>query len=133
MARRRKLAFWLGFIAIGLLLAEFLIILGVLLLSTQYKGGWDGVIEGFLWLGVPALVAFIGLMRGRENSRAAGLLELILGGLGVIFGIYMGIATFETLTTMGILNQALLFSIFAAGALLVASGVEFLALKREEM
>lgn len=133
MDRRRKLAFWLGFTAIGLLVAEFLIILGVVLFSTQYKGGWDGVIEAFLWLGIPALVALLGLMVGRGNSHTAGLLELILGGLGVIFGIYTFVASFETLTTMGLLNQALLFSIFASGLVLVASGAEFLAIKSKEI
>lgn len=132
MAAKRKLAFRFGFIAIGLLVAEFLFLISVALFSTQFKGGWDGVIEVFLWLVLPALVALLGLYIGRANSHTAGLLVLILGGLGLIFGIYMFLATFESLTTMGLYNQTIIFSILAAGFLLVASGCEFLALEKEE-
>ena len=122
----RKMAFFLGFGAIGLLVAEYLLLLCLFLFVPEYRDDSEGLIETFIWVFLPALIAVAGLLIGRVNPWSAGLLEFCLGGSGVIFGIFIFVTSFSTLTTMGLVNQGLLFSIFAGGLLLATSGGAFI-------
>ena len=116
---RRKLAFGLGMGAIGLLVAEYLIIFGPTLFF--YTGEVGNPLMGLAAIGLlgPATATAIGLWMGRENPHSAGTLVMVMGGLVVALGLCMfgmGLGSLDSLFTgYGLLTALMIVATLGAG------------------
>lgn len=126
---KRKLGYWFGFGAIGLLLAFYLsfIVIPNALSFIQGKA-FDYDIWLIITLGIVPITVIpgLGLLGARQDPHLAGTLEMVLGGVFLALALFLSPSAISFI--FGLYNfqdkdPIVLFSLFfVTGSLLFASG-----------
>ena len=134
---RRKIAFGLGFAAIGLLLAGYVVVITWLWLNVPPEER-NGPIIGLTALAtgvylLPALTAAIFLWVGRKDPHVGGTLEMWEGGLGLALGLlFLVSVSVGPKGDTDIFNIFTFFPLLGSGGLFLISGFLFLVLQKKE-
>ena len=133
---RRKIAFGLGFAAIGLLLVEYVVVITWLWLNVPLEER-NGPIIGITALAtgaylLPALTAAIFLWVGRKDPQVGGTLEMWEGGLGLALGLlFLVSVSVGPRGDADIFNLFTFFPLLGSGVLFLISGLLFLVVQKK--